>query len=94
MLSLTLCMRPGEELEGLNFDRVPMRPGADPVRMTVHRQGDTVVLDPWPMASPSVTVGVPARYLAATRFPDVGTYRRALADAPVERLTFVLARGV
>ena len=93
MLSLTMCMRPGEELEGMNFDRVPMRPGAEPARMTVHRQGDTVILDPWPMASPSVTVGVPARYLAATRFPDVGTYRRALADAPVERLTFVLARG-
>ncbi|MGH2687835.1 MAG: DUF3891 family protein, partial [Actinomycetota bacterium] len=93
MLSLTLCMRPGEQLEGLSFNRVPMRPHAEPVRMAVHREGDTVVLDPWPMASPTVTVGVPARYLSATRFSDVATYRRALADAPVERLTFVLARG-
>jgi hypothetical protein len=93
MLSLMLCMRPGEELEGLNLDRVPLGPGEAPGPMAVHRAGDTLVLEPWPLASACVTVGVDARYLPARRFPDVASYRSALRDAPVERLRFVLASG-
>jgi Protein of unknown function (DUF3891) len=92
MLSLTLCMRPGEDLEGLSFDRVPLERGADPVSMEVRRSADRLVLSPWSLAPAEATVGVEARVLAATRFPDVEVYRRTLQQAPVERLTFTLAR--
>lgn len=93
MLSLTLCMRPGEELEGLSFDHVPFEPGEDPIPMKVHRAGDRLVLSPWPLAADEATVGVDARVLPTTRFPDVGAYRSALRAAPVEHLEFTLVRG-
>jgi Protein of unknown function (DUF3891) len=93
MLSLTLCMRPGEELEGLSFEQVPFEPGADPVPMKVHRAGDRLVLSPWPLAVDEATVGVDARVLPTTRFRDVEAYRTALRTAPVEHLKFHLVRG-
>lgn len=92
MLSLTLCMRPGEELEGLSFDEVPLGPGEEPAPMEVHRAGSRLVLSPWPLAVDEATVGVDARVLPATRFDDVAAYRRALHAAPVEHLAFTLAR--
>jgi hypothetical protein len=93
MLSLTLCMRPGEELEGLSFDHVPFRAGEDSIAMKVRRVGDRLVLSPWPLGTDEATVGVDARVLPATRFPDVGAYRQALRTAPVEHLEFTLIRG-
>jgi hypothetical protein len=93
MLSLTLCMRPDEELEGVSFDRVPFAPGEDAIPMKVHRVGDRLGLSPWPLAADEVTVGVDARVLPAARFSDVEAYRSALRTAPVERLQFTLVRG-
>ena len=93
MLSLTLCMRPGEELEGLSFDHVPLEAGEDPMPMKVHRAGDRLVLAPWPLAAGEATVGVDASFLPATRFRDVGAYRSALRTASVEHLPFTLVRG-
>ncbi|HEY8203017.1 MAG TPA: DUF3891 family protein [Actinomycetota bacterium] len=93
MLSLTLCMRADTELEGLSFDRVPFEAGEAPIAMGVRRAGDRLVLRPWPLEAGEVTVGVDARALPATRFPDVGTYRQALRAAPVTHLEFRLVRG-
>jgi uncharacterized protein DUF3891 len=93
MLSLTLCMRPGEELEGLSFDHVPFEADEPPIAMTVRRVRDRLVLSPWPLEVGEATVGVDARVLPADRFPDVETYREALRTAPVEHLSFTLVRG-
>jgi hypothetical protein len=92
MLSLTLCMRPGADLEGLSFDHVPFHPDEDPIAMKVRRSGDRLVLSPWPLAADEATVDVDARVLPATHFPDVDTYREALRTAPVEQLEFTLVR--
>jgi hypothetical protein len=93
MLSLTLCMRADEELEGLSFDRVPFEAGEAPIAMGVRRAGDRLVLQPWPLEPGEATVGVDARALPVSRFPDVGTYRQALRTAPVVHLEFRLVRG-
>lgn len=93
MLSLTLCMRAGAELEGLSFDHVPFEAGEDPIAMRVHRSGDRLVLSPWPLATDKAVVDVDAHLLPSTHFPDVEAYRKALRTAPVEHLEFTLVRG-
>jgi hypothetical protein len=80
-LSLLLCMRPLNELDGPSL-----------TTMTLRIEGQRVILDPYPFDADELTVTVAARVLPATTFDDGETYRSALAGAPVRELSWTLTR--
>lgn len=80
-LSLLLCMRPPDELDG-----------ASVTTMTLHVEGPRVILDPYPFETGELDVTVAARALPTTTFDDDEAYRSALAGAPVRELNWTLSR--
>jgi Protein of unknown function (DUF3891) len=80
-LSLVLCMRPLNELDG-----------ASVTTMTLHVEDQRVFLDPYPFDAGELEVTVAARVLPATTFDDDEAYRSALAGAPMRELNWTLAR--
>jgi Protein of unknown function (DUF3891) len=80
-LSLLLCMRPLDELDG-----TPV------ATMTMTVEDERVTLHPHPFGIDELGVSVPVRSLAATTFEDDGAYRSALRAAPVETLSWTLSR--
>ena len=80
-LSLLLCMRPLDEIDGTSVGPT-----------TIQVEGGRVTLDPYLFEIDGLAVSVPVRVLAKTTFGDDETYRSALAVAPVEELTWRLSR--
>ena len=80
-LSLLLCMRPLDELDG-----------ASVATMTLHVEGPRVILDPYPFEPGELGMTVAARALPTTTFDDDEAYRSALAGAPVRELNWTLSR--
>jgi hypothetical protein len=79
-LSLLLCMRPLDELDG-----TPV------TTMTMTVEDGRVTLHPYPFDIDELGVSVPVRSLAATTFEDDEAYRSALRAAPVESLSWTLS---
>ncbi|MEA2535255.1 MAG: hypothetical protein QOJ93_3066 [Actinomycetota bacterium] len=80
-LSLLLCMRALDELDG-----TPV------TTMTMTVEDGRVTLHPYPFDVDEFGVSVPVRSLAATTFEDDEAYRSALRAAPVETLSWTLSR--
>jgi hypothetical protein len=80
-LSLLLCLRPLDELDGTRIGT-----------MTMNVEGEQVRLDPHPFEVDELGVSVPVRILAATTFDDDDAYRSALLAAPVQTLSWTLSR--
>jgi hypothetical protein len=80
-LSLVLCMRPLNELDG-----------ASVTTMTLHVEDQRVTLEPYPFDAGELQVTVAARVLPVTTFDDDEAYRSALAGAPVRELSWALSR--
>jgi hypothetical protein len=80
-LSLLLCMRPLDELDG-----TPV------TTMTMTVEDGRVTLNPYPFDVDELGVSVPVRSLPATAFEDDEAYRSALRAAPVETLSWTLSR--
>jgi hypothetical protein len=59
------------------------------VDLILARSGDRFHLDPWPFATPTLTLRAEGRRLTG-RAADLDTLRDALVAAPVERLAFTL----
>jgi hypothetical protein len=80
-LSLLLCMRPLDELDG-----------APVTTMTMDVEDGRVTLHPYPFDVDELGVSVPVRILAATTFDDDEAYRSALRAAPAGTLSWTLTR--
>ncbi|MCW3035271.1 MAG: hypothetical protein JWM17_583 [Actinobacteria bacterium] len=80
-LSLLLCMRALDELDG-----TPV------TTMTMTVEDGRVALYPYPFDVEELGVSVPLRSLPATAFEDDEAYRSALRAAPVETLSWTLSR--
>jgi hypothetical protein len=80
-LSLLLCMRPLDELDG-----TPV------TTMTMIVEDERVTLHPYPFDIDDLGVSVPVRRLAATTFENDEAYRSALLAGPVETLSWTLSR--
>jgi hypothetical protein len=80
-LSLLLCLRPLDELDGTPI-----------ATMTMNVEDELVSLDPYPFDIDELGVSVPVRTLAATSFDDDEAYRSALRAAPVRTLSWTLSR--
>jgi hypothetical protein len=80
-LSLLLCMRPLDELDGTRVGN-----------MTMKVEGDRLRLDPHPFDVDELGVSVPVRILAAMTFDGDEEYRSALRAAPVRTLSWTLSR--
>ncbi|QEC47597.1 DUF3891 family protein [Baekduia soli] len=88
-LSLVLCRRVGAHTVG----GVPIR-GDARTDIAVHDRGDHVVLDPWPLGPPELTVQAEGRRLTGT-FADDAALQAALAGAAhvAVRITLRPAEG-
>jgi hypothetical protein len=62
------------------------RPGADATSLSLARDGDDVLVDPWPFDVPAVEVEVPYRRVPGGTYTDEVTFRATYAAAPVESL--------
>jgi hypothetical protein len=51
------------------------------------REGNEILLDPWPLAKLRIEIEVPHRRLPAKKYTDVSEFRAAYAAAPIERFT-------
>jgi hypothetical protein len=80
-LSLLLCMRPLDELDGTSVTTMMLRV-----------EGGRVTLDPYPFDVDELAATVAVRMLAATTFDDDEAYRSALAAAPFRELSWTLSR--
>jgi hypothetical protein len=91
-LSLVLCMTPPPELRPRGFPFVPLAPGEPLSTLELRPESrGRLTLDPYPFSEPTLEGEVPARRLSATTFENEAAYHRALGDAPVKRLRFVLS---
>jgi hypothetical protein len=61
--------------------------------ITMRWEGQAITYDPWPFGVDRFTVNLHGRLLDQARFPDHGTYRAALAAAPLHTLTWQVARS-
>ena len=53
----------------------------------IERDGNDVVLDPWPFAKSRIDLEIPFRRIAAKKYADDREFRDAYFSAPVERFT-------
>lgn len=93
-LSLVLCLNPPERPSDTTLSFVPLsEPGADLEPMRVSAEGGRATLAPYPLGTEPVEVAVLGKMLSSQDFPDVDSYPRALAEAPIEELRFRLEGG-
>ncbi|MGH2732553.1 MAG: DUF3891 family protein [Actinomycetota bacterium] len=91
-LSLTLCMTPPSEPRPHHFPFVPLAPGKALSTLDLKPGVDGhLALNPYPFTQPTLGAEVAARRLPSTSFESETAYRRALENAPIEKLRFVLS---
>ena len=91
-LSLVLCLRPGEKLDGQPLPAVHI--GGHTVSMQLGVSGGgAMTLDPYPFVVEPLEATVPALALLRPVYADDDTYRSALAAAEPVVLRFTLARS-
>jgi hypothetical protein len=77
------------------FDRSPAvhpRIGGETIQLTLsHPSPDVVIVEPWPFATSSIELEVPAKLVPATPYRDVEQFRQAYAEAMLfqHRLRFI-----
>jgi hypothetical protein len=92
-LSLVLCLRPREELDGQRLPAVHLGgDDATSIRLGLADAG-AVTLDPYPFAVEPLEGTVPALALPRPVFADDAAYRSALQAAEPVELRFTLARS-
>jgi hypothetical protein len=62
-------------------------PGAAPLRLSLSRRGDDVLIDPWPFALAEIELKIPLSRLPAEKFADEDQFRDAYARCSAEILT-------
>lgn len=91
LMSLVLCLTPAGGSASNTVGLVPMEaPGTNVTTVDMMLESGGVTLDPYPLASEGVEVGVTGRVISSDPFEDVDSYRSALADAPTEDLRFTI----
>jgi hypothetical protein len=87
-LSVYLCASLGSP-----FQIIGLGPDGDPVEIEVsHVDGNRWKVQPWPLEGDRLKLQVEGRRLGSNRFDSSDDLRQAIARAPVERITFSLAR--
>lgn len=66
------------------------RPGAAPIRLSVARRGNDVLVDPWPFDQPQVELKIPVCRIAARTYVDHDALRAAAKEGASEVLTCVV----
>jgi hypothetical protein len=71
------------------FDAMEILPriGEPTMSIKIVRDGNELLLDPWPMNNSRIEIDVPHRRVAAKKYADVAEFRAAYAAAPIERFT-------
>ena len=92
-LSLVLCMRPGDELDGQRLPAVHLGgDAATSIRLGV-AGGVATTLDPYPFATEPLEAAVPALALSRPVYDDGEAYRSALQEAEPVALRVTLCRS-
>jgi hypothetical protein len=87
-LSLAICCTQ------IPFDSMEILPrlGEPATLIKMLREGNDILLDPWPLAKSRIEIDVPHRRLPAKKYADVSEFRAAFATAPIQRFTASLRR--
>jgi hypothetical protein len=75
------------------FPHCPIDFVGDYTAIRMRWEGQQIAFDPWPFSVDHFTVSLHGRLLDQSVFPDHGAYRAALADAPLQALTWEVGAG-
>ena len=69
---------------------IPPRPGEVGIKLVLARNGDDVLVDPWPFAQPEVELKIPACRIPARKYRDNADLRSSFADGCAEVVTSII----
>ncbi|MEO6435404.1 MAG: DUF3891 family protein [Tepidisphaeraceae bacterium] len=65
-------------------------PGGTPLRLSLSRQGNDVIVDPWPFADPPIELKIPVTHIPGRKYMDLDDLHTAYAIGDAEVLTCVV----
>ena len=63
---------------------MPTVPGGEKVKLALQRDGNDVIVDPWPFSAPRIELMVPATHVTGQRFATETEFRQVFKQAPAE----------
>ena len=72
---------------------LPTRPGGSRVKLSLARNGNDVLVTPWPFLPPQVELMIPVSRVPGKKYKDVAEFRAAYGEAPAEIITAIVRPG-
>jgi hypothetical protein len=72
---------------------LPIVPGGEKLKLALRREGNDVIVEPWPFSVPNVELMVPATHVPGQPFAGEKPFRDVYAQAPAEVFSCIVRPG-